>query len=126
MKLYRDSWKIKNPTWYHIEWDKLLCEELVKTHYMEYWNIFKSYKYEIQKCDISRYFILHRYGGLYVDMDYYCNKPVDEALKIFNKDFYLVSTPNNGGKYVSNSLMYSISNHVFWRRLFIEMDKNTT
>ena len=123
LQLYRDSWKIKNPNWCHIEWNKEMSDSLVKIHFPKYYNMYKEYPYEIQRCDLVRYFILCRYGGLYVDMDYYCNKPWDEAINKFKNDFYVVSTPNMGGKYVSNSLMYSTPNHIFWKRLFIQMEK---
>ena len=125
-KIYRDSWKIQNPTWYHIEWNKKFSEQLAKTFFPKYYNMYKNYTYEIQRCDLVRYFCLYRYGGIYADMDYYCNKPFDEAFKTFSHNFYLVNTPNVGNSYVSNSLMYSTPRHVFWEKLFIEMDKSKT
>lgn len=125
MKIYRDSWKIKNPKWCHIEWNKKLCEEFVKKFFPEYIQLYKGYRYEIQRCDVIRYLLLYRYGGLYADMDYYCNKPFDEALEVFTNDFYLVKTPNGSG-YVSNSLMYSKPNHVFWKKLLIQMEIHKT
>lgn len=121
-KLYRDSWKIKNPTWFHIEWSKKLGEKVVKAFFPEHYDLYKNYQYEIQRCDLLRYFILYRYGGIYADMDYYCNKPFDEAFLRFTNDFYLVSTPNAGNSYVSNSLMYSRPGHVFWKKLILEME----
>lgn len=123
-KIYRDSWKNKNPEWFHMEWSKEMSDKIVRIFFPKYYDMYKEYPYEIQRCDLVRYFILYRYGGLYVDMDYYCNKPWDEAMYIFKNDFYLVSTPNNGGNYVSNSLMYSKPNHVFWKRLLKMMEKN--
>jgi mannosyltransferase OCH1-like enzyme len=125
-KIYRDSWKIKNPTWCHMEWNKELSDKLTKTFFPEHYDMYKKYKYEIQRCDLVRYFCLYRYGGIYTDMDYYCNKPFDEALSKYKNNFYLVNTPNIGNKYVSNSLMYSTPGHVFWKRLFNEMEKNRT
>ena len=121
-KIYRDSWKIKNPTWCHMEWSKKLSEQITKAFFPEHWDLYKKYPYEIQRCDMVRYFCLYRYGGIYADMDYYCNKSFDDAFTHFNNDFYLVNTPNVGNSYVSNSLMYSKPGHVFWRRLFLEME----
>lgn len=123
-KIYRDSWKIKNPTWCHIEWSKTLSEQIAKTFFPEHYEMYMTYPYEIQRCDLVRYFCLHRYGGIYADMDYYCNKSFDEAFKIFTHNFYLVTTPNVGNNYVSNSLMYSKPNHVFWKRLILEMSQH--
>ena len=124
LKIFRDSWKIKNPTWFHIEWDSKLSDRFVKTFFPEHYDMYKNYPYEIQRCDAVRYFFLYRYGGIYADMDYYCNKPFDDALSKFHHNFYLVKSSNeNIGKcYVSNSLMYSHPKHVFWKRLFIEME----
>ena len=127
LKRYRDSWKIKNPDWCHIEWNKDMCVDLIKNLFPEHEEMFKKYDYEIQRCDTIRYFILYRYGGLYADMDYYCNRPWDEVLRDYPGNFYLVQTPNRTSKtqeYVSNSLMYSKPNHPFWRYLFLELEKN--
>ena len=124
LKIHRESWKIKNPTWFHFEWNQHLSDILVRTFFPEHYNMYKKYYYEIQRCDAIRYFFLYRYGGVYADMDYYCNKPLDDAFIKFNKDFYLVQSPNNGGEYVSNSLMMSRPKHPFWKSIFIEMEIN--
>ena len=72
-----------------------------------------------------RYLILYRYGGVYADMDYYCNKPFDDALALYTNNIYFVETPNKTDKnetHISNSLMYSKPNHPFWKKLFIELE----
>lgn len=128
LKLYRDSWPIKNPNWCRIEWDKPMCVRLVEKFYPEHTDMFKKYKYEIQRCDAIRYLILHRYGGWYADMDYFCNRPLDEVHAEYPNDIYLVQTPNGvaiqDDEYVSNSLMYSKHNHPFWKRVLLELEKN--
>jgi mannosyltransferase OCH1-like enzyme len=121
LKKYRDSWKIKNPQWFHIEWDKKMCKQLVKNCFPQHLEMYESYPYEIQRCDAVRYCFLSRYGGLYADMDYYCNKPFNLVLQNYPSDFYLVQTPNMPGEYVSNSLMYTRPKHPFWESLLIEM-----
>jgi hypothetical protein len=89
--------------------------------------MFEKYTYEIQRCDMVRYIILHRYGGWYVDMDYYCNRPLDQAMSIYNNNIYFVQSPNGTSfqdqDHISNSLMYSVRNHPFWRTVLIEMEK---
>lgn len=124
MKLYRDSWITKNPTWCRMEWNKPYCIALIKKFYSEYFDLFRRYKFEIQRCDFARYLILHRYGGWYVDMDYYCNRPLDEAMKEYTNDIYFVQSPNSfmqNDDHISNSLMYSIPNHSFWKTLLLEL-----
>lgn len=129
LKRYRDSWRVKNPTWCIIEWNKNMCIQLIKFYYPEHENMFKQYRYEIQRCDAIRYFILHRYGGLYADMDYYCNRPWDEVLRDYPKDLYFVQTTNYSSEEqerASNSLMYSKPGHKFWPYLFLELQKHQT
>lgn len=126
LKVYRDSWINKNPKWFYVSWNLEKCEKLVKHFYPQHLEMYKKYPYIIQKCDAVRYFILHRYGGLYADMDYFCNKPWDEVIKKYPGDIYVVETPNNTGNdkvHVSNSLMYSaVKNHSYWNSIFIEME----
>ena len=120
---YRNSWKEKNPTWYHIEWNKEMSDRFVYKFYNKYYDLYRNYTYEIQKCDAIRYMILHRYGGLYVDMDYHCVKSFDLVFSIYKSPLYLVQTPNMSGEYVSNSLMFSTPRHKFWKVLLSEMRK---
>lgn len=128
LKIYRNSWIQKNPEWYRMEWNYDLCQQLLKQIYPEHLELFKKYEYEIQRCDAIRYLILHRYGGWYADMDYYCNRPLDDVHQKFKDDIYLVETPNKltDSEHVSNSLMYSIPNHAFWKYLMIELEKHNS
>lgn len=121
MSIFRKSWDKFN--WHRIEWNKKNSRELIKLYFPEFLKTYDSYPYEIQRIDAIRYFILYTYGGLYVDMDYYCNKPW-----IFDKDIYLVETPNGviEGEHVSNSMMYSVKSHPFWKFLFIQLELNKT
>jgi mannosyltransferase OCH1-like enzyme len=124
LQKYRNSWPEKNPGWFRMEWNKKLSDHLVKTFYPEHYGMYRFFPYEIQRCDTVRYCFLHRYGGLYVDMDYYCNKPFDTVFEKYPNNFYLVQTPNMPGEFVSNSLMYSTPRHVFWRTLLIAMQNS--
>ena len=126
LRKYRDSWLIQNPTWTYVCWNLSRCKDLVKTFYTQHREMYDRYPYQIQRCDVVRYFILHRYGGLYADMDYYCKRPWDEVLKDYSNEIYLVETPNKISidTHISNSLMYSTPGHVFWSKIFIELEQN--
>lgn len=126
LRKYRDSWLLKNPTWGYMCWNLENCLSLVKTHFPEHLEMYKKYPYQIQRCDTIRYMILYRYGGLYADMDYYCNRPFDEALSVYTNDIYFVETPNkvlnSRETHISNSLMFSKPGHLFWKKIFIELE----
>ena len=128
LKSCRDSWSLLNPNLLHIIWNKTQIIQLIKTYYSEFYELFHTYKHEIQRCDFARYCILHRYGGLYVDMDYKCKKSFEQVFREWNQqDIYCVETPNtiNENTMVSNSLMLSyVRGHVFWKMLLLEMNKS--
>jgi mannosyltransferase OCH1-like enzyme len=126
LRKYRDSWLIENPSWTYVCWNLSRCKDLVRLFYTQHKEMYDKYPYQIQRCDTVRYFILHRYGGLYADMDYYCKRPWDEVIENYKNDIYLVETPNKitNDTHISNSLMYSKPGHVFWNKLFIELEQN--
>ena len=129
LRRYRDSWLTKNPTWTYMCWNEKRCKQLMKGIFPEHLEMYNSYPYHIQRCDAVRYFILYYFGGVYADMDYYCNRPFDEVLAKYQNDIYLVETPNTIDKsetHVSNSLMFSKPGHVFWKKLFIELELHKT
>jgi mannosyltransferase OCH1-like enzyme len=127
LKSCRESWSLLNPNLLHMIWNKTQVIDLIKTYYSEFYELFHTYKYEIQRCDFARYCILHRYGGMYVDMDYKCKKPFEQVFLEWNQqDVYCVETPNSINEHtmVSNSLMISYTReHLFWKMLLLEMNK---
>lgn len=128
LKFCRNSWIINNPDWFRYEWNKSMVKKLITTFYPEHMELFNQYRHEIQRCDMVRYLLLHRYGGWYVDMDYYCNSSLSKIHDIYKHDIYLVQSPNSvvgqDTDHISNSLMYSVRNHPFWTIVMIELHKN--
>ena len=126
LKKYRDTWLIKNPNWLHITWNYQRSRDLIKYLYPQHLALFDGYPHHIQRSDISRYFILHAYGGLYKDADYVCVKSWDQVINDFPGDLYLVETPNRMTEqvHISNSLMYTRTRgHPFWTSVFVELEK---
>jgi len=122
---FRKSWQEKNPNWTYYCWNAKDCINLVKRHFPEHLEMYRSYPYPIQQCDCIRYCFLYRYGGLYADMDYFCNRPWDEVLQNYPEDLYITETPNKiyNEVHISNSLMYTKPKHSFWKHILIEMQK---
>ncbi|MCP3875404.1 MAG: hypothetical protein GY699_19900, partial [Desulfobacteraceae bacterium] len=42
----------------------------------------------IKKCDAARYFILHKYGGIYADLDTVCIQPIDKLINDFSLESF--------------------------------------
>ncbi len=48
--------------------------ELIRDWYPWFLPTYLSYPHAIQRVDAVRYFILHKYGGIYIDLDMGCNR----------------------------------------------------
>lgn len=62
------EWCINNKYDY-ILWNKSMCDIFVSENYPEYEELYNNVRYKIMKVDIVRFLILHKHGGLYMDMD---------------------------------------------------------
>tara|TARA_Y100000389_G_C17438918_1_gene507349 strand:- start:1110 stop:1988 length:879 start_codon:yes stop_codon:yes gene_type:complete len=80
-KKWADSWKIKNPDFEYFLWDEKKILKLGLKNEKQY----KSTESFGIKSDIARYEILNRFGGVYVDTDFECIKPLDP--KFLTYDF---------------------------------------
>jgi len=106
----QQSWLSNFSDFEYFMWNDEQIDDLEKNHYNNYWDMYNSFNIHILKIDFVRFCILHRFGGIYADMDYFCYKNFYGDLK---KDIYLVENPY-GNDPIENSLMCSIANHPFW------------
>ena len=78
---------IKNhhKTWNYFIWSD---ESIRKILTAEELKVYNEYKYMHQKIDFSKYIVLYKYGGVYIDMDAVSIKPLDDLIKLNpDKDF---------------------------------------
>ena len=119
-----ETWKEHHPDWEYILWDNDKMNGFIQEFYPEYWISYNSVKYNIQKWDIIRYFILYHYGGMYADVDYECLDSLEPLLEN-NKGCYFSpetaprDTSLGLNNYFNNALMISVPRHPFMQ-LIIE------
>jgi mannosyltransferase OCH1-like enzyme len=70
-----------NPDYEVMVWNGPLCHKLLVEHFPSYVELYDSLPYPIMRCDMIRFFILYRYGGLYVDFDRTCLKSFQDLFK---------------------------------------------
>lgn len=99
------SWKVQflddefqYMTWYDDELDKIVEES-----YPQYLELFNSFPRHILKIDFARFCILHKYGGIYADLDIYCYKNFYKYLN--NHEIYLIGSACPQDRVVENALM---------------------
>jgi hypothetical protein len=119
-----DSWLkvFPQPEYTHMLWFDDELEELIKSDFPWFLEIFKSYNYNIYRIDMIRPFILYKYGGIYADMDYV-------ALKNFYNELpeNIISIPESPYKkheFIQNSLLCSPPLQNFWLLLVEEAINN--
>jgi mannosyltransferase OCH1-like enzyme len=106
-----DSWKYQNKDWNYVFWNNNNAIKLVKEHFPWFLETYNNFIYPIQRVDAIRYMFLYVYGGIYVDMDIFCKKPIED---LFYKDFdvYLLKTPNTG--IITNCFIASKPKSEYW------------
>lgn len=107
-KTIQKSWKQHHPDWEYRLW----TDEDAKTFKMQNRALFESAVNWGEKADIFRYEILYQIGGLYVDTDFECLRPMDLLHHL--TDFY-IGMDTVERKFQSprllNGLIASIPNH---------------
>ena len=118
-----------NPDWQWVFWSDEDNRELIKDAYPWFLPYYDSYEHPIQRADAVRYFYMHHYGGIYLDLDMIPLKPIEELLlKVHNCEVQsLVHSsrpqvvlfeeyPNNFsvGSSLYNAIMVSEKESSFW------------
>lgn len=71
----QESWKQLNPEFEYRFYDDTDCLNFITNHYPKYLNFYNQLS-PVQKADIFRYLVIHKYGGIYTDMDTICLKSI--------------------------------------------------
>ncbi len=88
-------------------WTDSDSREFIAKEYAWFLPTFDSYRYPIERADVIRYFVLYHYGGIYMDLDIGCRKPMDALLP------FEVVLPETIPVGVSNDLMIAAPRHPF-------------
>jgi len=104
-----ESVKENNKKYKYILWTDIMMDNFVKQEYPLFYKHYINYPYNIQRCDVFRYLVLYKYGGIYLDMDIICKKSFDDFLKyniVFARSYNINSS-------FTNSFFMSIPKHPF-------------
>jgi len=125
---WQESWKNMNPNWEYKFWTDEDNERLVRDDYPMFWKVFQKVKKGVVKSDLCRLLYLHKYGGIYADMDFICLKDLEPLLKSPFGDHIVLGKHNNKRQPLPNAWMYSKKNEQFWLLIandsFSDIEKN--
>jgi hypothetical protein len=97
------SWRDLNPNWDYKLWTDFDIHEFVKSEFPQFYPIWCAYPRAIMRVDAWRYLLLKKQGGLYVDLDSACLRPLDAWLT----EKTLFCCGDQGDGLLSNSLMWA-------------------
>ncbi|KAF7793672.1 hypothetical protein EIP86_004787 [Pleurotus ostreatoroseus] len=95
------------PDYEYMLWTDEGSREFIAQEYPWFLETFDGYTYPIQRADAIRYFVLYHFGGVYVDLDIGCLRPMDSLLT------FPVILPRTDPLGISNDLMVSEKHHPF-------------
>ena len=95
-----EGWKVKHPSWEYRLWTDADNLELITTKYPHLLEMYNAFDNGVKRADVARYCILQTYGGVYVDLDFECIKPLDDLLK--NREFVIGTEPTFHAKHIRN------------------------
>ncbi|KAK2466290.1 hypothetical protein APHAL10511_001932 [Amanita phalloides] len=98
------------PDYEYMLWTDAASRDFIAKHYSWFLDTFDHYPYNIQRADAIRYFVLYHYGGIYLDLDVGCNRPLDPLL------VHQVILPKTIPVGLSNDLMFSEKSHPFLKQ----------
>lgn len=113
------TWRNNHPEWKYILWDNEKMNTFIQEYYPQYWHIYNRFKYNIQRWDAIRYLILDKIGGMYVDFDSECLKPIEPLIKDNTCCFSIEPAEHfvahNLSLLINNAIMLSIPEHPFMK-----------
>lgn len=112
---FQEGWIKHHPDWQYKLWTDDDVENLGLVN-KKWYDQTDNYGF---KSDIARYEILYRFGGVYVDTDYECFRPLD----IFHHCFDFYTTSWYGDFYgLNNAIIASVPGNPILRRCIEDMD----
>ena len=103
-----------NPGWEFKLWTDEDNENLIKNDYPHLYDLYKSYDVNIKRVDFARYVFLHQQGGVYMDLDFACLRPLDTVLEDIHDKFVVAgqyAVADWSGQIFANAFMATPPKH---------------
>lgn len=113
-KIWSESWKRVNPDWEYWFWTDGDNRELVQRYYPEYLSMYDGLWVEINRADFVRALYMHRYGGVYADLDTWCLRPMDDLVAAPRAYVAEMSEETGFNQNIPNAWLASSPGHPFW------------
>ena len=113
---WQESWTQLHPDWEYLFWTDQDNRNLVRDHYPRYLKQYDSLDLGIKRADFCRFLYMHKYGGLYVDLDFISIRNQSPMLE--NADLLVGSLSKENPHYrIPNAYLASRPDLPFWLQL---------
>lgn len=106
-----------HPNWEYKFWDIDKSKEFLKNNYPWFLPTYEGYDVNTKRVDSMRYFLLHHFGGLYLDMSFQNLKNLEPLLSSTD-----IVVAEQGIHDINNAFMASIPGHPFWLQIFSTLE----
>ena len=128
-KLSPEMWKKHHPEYEYRLWTDENNRNFIEERFPWFLETYDGFKYNIQRADAVRYFILYVYGGIYSDLDIEPTRSLDTVLQQYHDQGARIVLMNSENTFLeplcaSNCFMVSVPKHPFWLMMVDSMMKN--
>mmetsp|Transcript_27782 Transcript_27782/g.58700 ORF Transcript_27782/g.58700 Transcript_27782/m.58700 type:complete len:355 (+) Transcript_27782:147-1211(+) len=121
-KVWNDECIAQNPDWEFRLWTDDDNLKLVEEHYPQLLKLYHNYTEKIKRIDMIRFLYLHKFGGVYMDLDIICVRPFGNYFDQFDDKFLIVNQFGTGKKVeYANAFMASPPRHDVFKTIFHEL-----
>lgn len=108
-----ESWRAVHPNWGYTLWTDEDNLALVREHYPRYLDFYRELDAGIKRADFARFLYMHRFGGVYVDLDFIALRNLEPLLV---GALIVVGTlsEDNFHYRIPNAFMASVPGQPFW------------
>ncbi len=121
-EVFSRGWRRMHPKWHYQLWTE---SEIANWDFPER-TLFENASNPAMRADILRYVILNRYGGLYVDTDFECLRPIDALLREVDSECFAgIEPPTVSYRWsVCNALIGSLPQSTFLSHLLKKLPES--
>ena len=103
-----------NPSYRHIIWDDDDNRRFIDAMYPWFLPTYDGYEANIMRVDAVRYFFLYSFGGIYIDLDTECLRPLDQHLNEADVILGRMGVDPDFSHSLPNAIMMSAPEQEFW------------
>ncbi|MCB1277640.1 glycosyltransferase [Prosthecobacter sp.] len=125
LREFQQSWRILHPEFEYRLWTDADNDRLIHDDYPQFVEFFHRISQPITKVDFIRVAYMHRFGGIYADVDFEALRPFDPLLNdskiVVGRETGGIGNPMRGRDFVLNALIISPAGHPVWLEIMNEI-----